>query len=289
MIIDFHTHVFEPGIADNRKNYFDDPTFALLYSADKSKIIDHKALLRAMDESGIDHAVAMGFPWEKEKYCERQNKYFSEIAKTTNGKIIPFGSVPLNEKLEIENWTAHLKESGLAGIGEIAFYGEGLNYKKAGILQELFSSAEKHSLPVCLHVSEPVGHEYTGKHNTDFTTIYSVIKDFPKTTVILAHWGGGLFFYELMDEVKVTLRNVYYDTAASPFLYREEIFETALKIIGPDKILFGSDFPLLNFKKYLAPIEKYIPNTDDKNKILEKNAAQILKQHLKTATNTLNA
>jgi uncharacterized protein len=284
MIIDFHTHIFEPDIAGNRQDYFDDETFSLLYSADKSKIIDHKALTRAMEESGIDYSVAMGFPWDKEKYCEKQNKYFSEIIKSSNKKIIPFGSVPLNDRQEIENWTANIKETGLAGIGEIAFYGEGLTYKKADIMQELFASAEKYSLPVCIHVSEPVGHDYTGKHRTDFETIYSIIKDFPKTVVILAHWGGGLFFYELMDEVKDVLKNTYYDTAASPFLYREEIFETAERIIGPDKILFGSDYPLINLKKYFAPIDKYFTNEFDKNKILEKNASRILQAHLKTAT-----
>jgi uncharacterized protein len=279
MIIDFHTHIFESNIAENRSSHFDDQTFSLLYSADKSKIADHKALLRAMEESGIDHAVAMGFPWEKEKYCERQNKYFSDIKKNSGGKIIPFGSLPLGEKLEIDDWVSNIKDIGLAGIGEIAFYNEGLTYKKTDILQELFASAEKHSLPVCLHVSEPVGHDYTGKHLTDLATLYTLINDFPNMTIILAHWGGGLFFYELMDEVRNVLKNVFYDTAATPFLYREEIFETAVKIIGHNKILFGSDFPLINFKKYIASIEKFVPDENGRKNILGENASAILKNY----------
>ena len=37
----------------------------------------------------------------------------------------------------------------------------------------------------------------------------------------MAHWGGGLPFYGLMKkEGPEVLRRVYFDTAASPYLYR---------------------------------------------------------------------
>ncbi len=286
MIIDFHTHVFEENIVENRANYFDDQTFGLLYSGEKSKLVGKKTLINAMDESGVDYAVVMGFSWEKEKYCEKQNKYFSKIREFSHGRIIPFGTMPLNDKLWIKDWAQNIKESGLAGIGEVAFYNEGLTYKNAEILQEIFASALKHALPVCLHVNEPVGHEYTGKYNTDLSLLYSIIKNFPGITIILAHWGGGLFFYELMKEVNEEFTNVYYDTAASPFLYREDIFEIALKIIGPEKILFGSDYPLIKFKKYFDLMEKQIKNEQERKKILADNAAGILKDNLNIKTDS---
>ena len=47
-----------------------------------------------------------------------------------------------------------------------------------------------------------------------------------------------------MKEVKELSKNVYYDTAATSYLYNKDIFEISLKIIGPEKILFGSDFPI---------------------------------------------
>ncbi|MBN2402492.1 MAG: amidohydrolase family protein [Spirochaetes bacterium] len=280
MIIDFHTHVFDSYVIENKTNFLDDQTFSILYSCEKSKLISHNTLIKAMDESNVGYAAAMGFPWEKEKYCEKQNKYFSSLKNSSKGRIIPFGSVPLNDKQQADDWAKYIKELGLAGIGEVAFYGEGLTYRTAGILEEVFAAGTKYSLPVCVHVSEPVGKDYTGKHSTDLSILYTIIKNFPSAVIILAHWGGGLFFYELMEETRASLKNVYYDTAASPYLYKEDIFEIAVRITGSKKILFGSDYPLINFKKYFDSINKVLNNEDDKKNICGENAAVILKNFL---------
>jgi uncharacterized protein len=280
MIIDFHTHIFDSNIIENKTNFLDDGTFSILYSNEKSKLIDHNFLIKSMDESNIDYAVAMGFPWEKERYCEKQNKYLNKAKESSKGRIIPFGSIPVNDKNQIDDWAKYIKELGMAGIGEIAFYSEGLTYRNAGILEELFAAGTKYSLPVCFHASEPVGKDYTGKHNTDLSTLHSILKNFPNCITILAHWGGGLFFYELMEEVSNSLKNVYYDTAASPYLYKEDIYEVGVKIISSKKILFGSDFPLINFKRYFDSIEKILTNVEDKKNILGENAALILKNYL---------
>jgi uncharacterized protein len=47
-----------------------------------------------------------------------------------------------------------------------------------------------------------------------------------------------------MPEVAATLANVWYDSAASSYLYDDRIFRLAATL-APRKILFGSDFPIL--------------------------------------------
>lgn len=280
MIIDFHTHIFPPDIIRNKPDYFNDPVFSLLYSNEKSKIIDHTGLIRAMDDSHIDHAVAMGFPWEEPEYCDKHNNYLAEAMADSGNRIIAFGNVPLKDKNAIEDRVKSIKESGMAGIGEIAFYSAGLagpDSKNSSVLERIFDSALRHSLPVCLHVNEPVGHYYSGKHLTDLTTIYSILENFPELTVILAHWGGGLFFYELMKEVRASLKNVYYDTAASPYLYNDSVYGTAVNITGSEKILFGSDFPLVSFNRYIQAIDKNLNDETARDNILGANAEKILR------------
>jgi predicted TIM-barrel fold metal-dependent hydrolase len=100
-------------------------------------------------------------------------------------------------------------------------------------------------------------------------------------TVILAHWGGGFFFYELMPEVARITRNVYYDTAASPFLYRPRVYSTALHIVGPDRILWGSDFPLLPPSRYFREIAAAGIPARARAKIQGENARRILGLHRK--------
>ena len=106
----------------------------------------------------------------------------------------------------------------------------------------------RYSLAITTHTSEPVGHLYQGKgHTTPDVTMRFIenARAYPNVKIICAHWGGGLPFYALMPEVKDALQNVWFDTAASPFLYSPEIFTIVADLVGADRILLGSDFPLI--------------------------------------------
>jgi predicted TIM-barrel fold metal-dependent hydrolase len=72
------------------------------------------------------------------------------------------------------------------------------------------------------------------------------------------------------------LRNVYYDTAASPYIYRPVIYRVVAEMVGPEKILFGSDYPLLGLQRYLADMEEAGLPEDWKEMILGKNLARLM-------------
>ena len=143
-------------------------------------------------------------------------------------------------------------------------------------LEKVFEGALLCALPVCLHVNEPLGHSYNGKYDTPFAHLYELIKKFPDLVIILSHWGGGILFYELMPEVKGVFRNVYYDTAASPYLYRDDIYRIASELCGSEKIIFGSDFPLLGAERYLGPLQALCDNQNQISQISGLNAMKIL-------------
>jgi len=44
---------------------------------------------------------------------------------------------------------------------------------------------------------------------------------------------------------------VTYDSAASTYLYRHEVFDVVTRIVGPERVLWGSDFPVLGQKRFL--------------------------------------
>ncbi|MEC8713120.1 MAG: amidohydrolase family protein, partial [Chloroflexota bacterium] len=113
-----------------------------------------------------------------------------------------------------------------------------------------------------------------GKGNVELSKMYEFIKLFPENKIILSHWGGGLFFYELMKEVKELSQNVYYDTAATSYLYNKDIFDISIKIIGAEKILFGSDFPILNPSRVLSEIKNI--GADNIQKLTSSNAEFLL-------------
>jgi len=276
MIVDFHTHIFTEKVCTRRDLFYDDHHFRYLNSSEKSSLISHTDLLKSMNKESIDYSVAMGFPWIKNNHAHEQNLYFSKLKEKSEGRIIPFGTVPLDNDQEIEKYVLEIKEMGLAGIGEIAFYHEGLNDRNSEWLKRVLSSALKLSMPVCIHVNEPVGHKYTGKYDPAFPVFYEILSEFKDLKIILSHWGGGLIFYELMKEVAASFTNFYYDTAASPFIYTERIYQTAVNIIGSGRILFGTDYPLIKPGRYINEINKNITEESDRSNILGFNAANLL-------------
>ena len=134
----------------------------------------------------------------------------------------------------------------------------------------------QNNLILLTHASEPVGHQYVGKGKATPDLTYSLVTAFPNLKLVCAHWGGGLPFYALMPEVKDALKNVWFDTAASPFLYKRQIYGQVAGLVGEDRILFGSDYPLIPQRRYLKEIGELDLPAQTKEKILWRNAADVL-------------
>jgi hypothetical protein len=140
---------------------------------------------------------------------------------------------------------------GASGIGELNADAQGFDLTDAQLLTDLFELCSIRGRPVMLHASEPVGHLYPGKGASTPDRLLTMIGTFPEVDFVLAHWGGGLPFFELMPEVAATTTRVSYDTAASTYLYRWQVFRTVLDIIGPNRVLMGSDYPVLRQNRFV--------------------------------------
>ena len=138
-------------------------------------------------------------------------------------------------------------------------------------------AAQQRGLMVLIHASEPVGHAYPGKGRTTPDVLCRFIENFPDLTIVCAHWGGGLPFYALMPEVGTALKNTYFDTAASPFLYDQRVFSMVSNVIGAGKILLASDFPLLEQARLLRQVRDASLPKEAKEAIMGGNAALLLR------------
>jgi hypothetical protein len=278
MILDAHTHVFPPEFCSRREDFFpDEPGFRLLYDSPKSKMLGPEELIKGLDEEGIAAAVILGFPWRREQNWRRHNEVILEAARRWPRRVMGFCGV--NPRFpgaarEVERCLA----AGARGVGELAFY---LTDRSADIIDILAPIAElchHYNAPLLLHATDRAGGEYPGRMLTPLAAVYRAIQAFPETTWILAHWGGRLPFYGLLKkEAPEVLRNVYYDTAASPYIYRPVIYRVVAEMVGPEKILFGSDYPLLGLKRYLADMDEAGLPEDWKEMILGKNLAKLMK------------
>jgi predicted TIM-barrel fold metal-dependent hydrolase len=277
MIIDFHTHIFPKAIRDNREKYFpSEPAFKLLYDSPKSKLVGAKEIVAAMDAQGVDKSVVFGFPWNDSALFKMQNDHVMEVTTRYPDRLVGLCCLdPFNREAVSE--ARRCLESGLSGIGEIAFYESGIDDVCLDRLTPLMEICLDKDLLFLIHTNEPVGHLYPGKTPNTLKQIYTLVTRFPKNKIVLAHWGGGIFFFNLLKkDVKERLKNVYFDTAASPFLYDPEIYRYAVEIAGPDKILFGSDFPLLKPARYFKELENAGLTQTQIDAISGLNAAKLL-------------
>ncbi|MFH1242920.1 MAG: amidohydrolase family protein [Pseudomonadota bacterium] len=278
MIVDFHTHVFPPFFRDDRSALFHlEPAFEVLYSSPEARLSGVTELLRNMDEEEVDRSVIFGFPWEKPEHYRRHNDYIMEAVQKNPGRLTGFCCFsPLSPGglKEVERCLG----SGLSGVGELAVYGLGLSAEVREALKGVAGLCARFDVPLLLHTNEPVGHKYPGKTPMTLNQIYSFLKANRSNRIILAHWGGGMPFYGLMKgEVKEVLKNVWFDTAASPFLYTTDVYRIAGEIIGFEKILFGSDYPLLRPGRYFNEIESAGLSPEARKGIAGMNAARLLR------------
>jgi predicted TIM-barrel fold metal-dependent hydrolase len=165
---------------------------------------------------------------------------------------------------------------GIRGVGELRPDMQTLDFTRKEVMQPLVDVLREHKLVLLLHTSEPVGHVYPGKGSVTPDKLYPFITNFPDLTIVCAHWGGGLPFYALMPEVKEAFKNVYFDTAASPFLYSPRVYCQVSELVGADKILFGSDYPLLPPGRLLREFDSVELPGEARALILSGNARRLL-------------
>lgn len=277
MKIDSHVHVTPPDIIrDWEKIAEKEPYFKLLSQSPVNKFATAEQILEAMESDGFDRAVIFGFGFRDMGLCRYVNDYVMEKSRAYPDRLIGFASV-LPQHKEVERELIRCKEGGLSGVGELFPEGQQFPLESAKVMGPFGQTCTDLGWPVIFHLNEPVGHAYAGKTETRLDQAEAFARNFPDLVTILAHWGGGLFFYELMAEVSRTLANVYYDTAASVFLYGHKVYNVVQTLGLTHKVLFGSDYPLLPPHRYMADLEKSQLTADERAAILGGNAKIILK------------
>jgi predicted TIM-barrel fold metal-dependent hydrolase len=277
MIIDFHTHVFPPHMKKDRSKYIDtDPCFAILYSNPKAKLATADELIASMDRDGVDISVIVNYGWTTHELCVEINDYILDSIARYPQRLIGFCAVqPQSYEAAIAE-IERCANGGIRGVGEMRPDLQLFDLRDKEVTEPFVEVMRKHKLILLTHTSEPVGHTYPGKGSVTPDVLYPFITSFPDLTIVCAHWGGGLPFYALMPEVKQAMGNVFFDTAASPYLYAPQIYNQVSQLVGADKILFGTDYPLIAQGRYLKEIDALdLPETA-KNLILSGNAQRLL-------------
>ena len=277
MIIDFHAHVFPDEVRRDRDQFLRrDAWFATLYGPQR-KLAQAEDVLAAMDRAGVDRTVLVGFPWRDPAICALHNDYLIRCVRQYPDRLLGFAIVQPAAGAAAGQELARCLAAGLAGCGELGPDGQGVRLDSAHDLGPLAEVLIAQGRPLLTHCSEPLGHAYPGKGTVGPQQLYQAACHFPELLIVGAHWGGGLPFYALMPEVAAALRNVYYDSAASTYLYRFDVFRQVAALVGVEHILWATDYPLLGQARFLERTRAAGLAAPDLALVLGGNAARLLR------------
>lgn len=254
-IIDSMVHILPEEFITHREKFLKlDLTFAELFQNPNSLVSNIQDLLHSMDNNNIDKSICCGFGWTSKKLAKLSNDYIIESYNNYSNRIIPFCSVnPLWGDEAIDE-IDRCFQKGIKGVGELHPDYQGITNYNLSELKKFLNYCEHKNLPIIIHGSEPIGKYYPGKGSFTSKYIIELIDLFPKNKFIFSHLGGGTPFFALMKEFSGKFNNVYFDTAAFSYLYDKKIIEIVKDIIGIDKIIFSSDFPVISQKRIMEDI-----------------------------------
>jgi predicted TIM-barrel fold metal-dependent hydrolase len=175
-----------------------------------------------MDQAGVSRAVAVGLESE-------DNSAIVEATADHPTRLIPFVMASPEEApgAIIERSAV---ETGIQGIGEV-YLGCGPSQLPEAHLRPVLESAREHDLPVMIH---------TGDFSYSAPLLMTdMARTFPDVAFILAHMGSIAFVLDAIEAAK-TFSNIDLETSGmtSPSMLRRAVAEC-----GPERILFGSDYP----------------------------------------------
>ena len=276
---------------------------------------DH--LLTEMDKAGVDIAVLLALdvdpnnldrPDIKEMIHNRllemyffdvkkvmeELKVFLEIARTDNEQIaglvkrhpdrfVGFGSINLSKsKAYVEEKIREIDRLNLKGvklIPTLQFFNP-VTVKKN--MEKLFEYCEKKEKIVTYHTGcDPyIWEEPHFSQDANPKYLKSVVQDFEKVKVIVAHMGcysakvPGVWMDEALELGKEN-ENVWFDVAAVPYVvtYRK-LVDKVRRTVGFDRVLFGSDYPSVGGGG--VSIESMVAEVKDSNCLTEEEKAKVL-------------
>lgn len=260
-IIDIHTHVFPDAIAKKAtasiSGFYD-----LIRFPDRDGTVNE--LLQAQKEAGISlsciHSVAV-----TPHSIPSINRFIKDSVEAHPDRLRGFAAI----HPEAENLPELVDEVCAAGLSGFKIHPDMQKFALDGPkAMEMFAVLEGR-LPVIIH---------TGDNRFEFSRprqMKKVLETFPKMICVCAHLGGWSEWTEAAETLSV-YENAYVDTSSSLYALDREEATRVIRCYSRDRVLFGTDFPMWNPSEELQRFLALGLNEDEQEKILRKNAEDLL-------------
>jgi predicted TIM-barrel fold metal-dependent hydrolase len=156
------------------------------------------------------------------------------------------------------------KQYGFVWVGELCNYMIPFDYKIKEF-DMLVDHVQKLNMILALH--------------TEGEEMYYIAERFPRATIAFAHFGDDNEYHDIFKRIDTVAKNPNFYLDTSGYGHdRVGILEYAVKTIGPDRILFGSDFTINDPGTVIARIRNAFLTREEKRKILSGNLKVLLRK-----------
>ncbi len=260
IVIDIHNHIFPDKVVDKAM-----AALAAAYGAQPLTRPTVTGLLEHMDATGVDAAVICPVATRPDQVASI-NRWAAGLASE---RLIPFGALHPADP-DCDEQIQFLLGEGIRGVKLQPHFQE-FELLAPAALKMLEKLAGR--LIVLLHA----GQEIKPIESVDPTPqrLLELHQTLPELQLILAHLGG----YQMWDQVEefVVGQDLYMDIS---YVFNNTSDEQIARIIcahGPERILFGSDFPWQSATEGLAGLERLDLTAQEREAILSANVARLLK------------
>ena len=257
-IVDFHTHIYPDKIAEKATK-----SIGGFYNIEmdcQCGMLD--GLLESGGRAGVTHYVALGVATVPQQ-VEGVNNFLAQVI-ANHPNIYAYAAL----HPDMENIEAEVDRVISLGFKGIKLHPD---FQKFAIDDKKTISMLEHvegRLPLLIHA----GDNRYGYSNPK--QIIALLDALPKITFIGAHFGG----YSVWDEAARLLcdRGIYVDCCSSLAFISEEKAREYIKAFTPERVLFGSDFPMWDHERELERLQRVVTDSGDYEKIVYKNAKRLL-------------
>lgn len=257
-IIDFHTHIYPPQIAEKATRSICD-----FYDLKTDLTGTADVLLSRGSAAGITQYVLLPVAVKPEQVHHINQFIAGEVA--AHSAFYGFGTLHA-AMTGFEEEIRFIRSAGLKGI---KLHPDTQQFPIDD--ERLFPMYDRlqGTLPVLIHCGD---RRYDYSHPK---RLRQIIDRFPNLQLIAAHLGGWSVFDEAFELLKDT--NCYFDISSCMSFLPPEQMKAYIEGYGADRILFGSDFPLWDPVKEVEAFFKLDLTQTEREKIAFQNAHAILR------------
>jgi len=115
--------------------------------------------------------------------------------------------------------------------------------------------------------------------HTEHGEMEYISQKFPRATIAFAHFGDDREYDDIFKRIDMVAKNPNFYLDTSGYGHdRVGVLEYAVKSIGPDRVLFGSDFSINDPSTVIARIKNAFLSSEQKQKIFSGNLTALLKK-----------